>query len=89
LVYLALCEVASDERSESFMVSMHLIAGKCCLSRPTVLKHLNQLEFIGLVEIFRSPTNQNFKVPSAYELLVCESAAKSNHDDKPLYSDDK
>jgi hypothetical protein len=71
------------------MVSMHRIAGKCCLSRPTVLKHLNELEFIGLVEIFRSPTNQNFKVPSAYKLLICESIAKCNRDDKPPYSDDK
>ena len=68
---------------------MHRIAGKCCLSRPTVLKHLNQLEFIGLVEIFRSRTNENFKVPSAYKLLVCESTAKNNHDDKSFYSDEK
>lgn len=76
LVYFALCEVASDERSQDFMISMDKIAGKSCLSRPTVLKSLQRLEQIGLVEIHRSKTSQNFKIPSAYRMLVCESADK-------------
>ena len=76
LVYFALCEIASDERSQDFMVSMDKIAGKSCLSRPTVLKSLHRLEQIGLVEIHRSKTSQNFKIPSSYRMLVCESADK-------------
>lgn len=75
-VYLALCEIASDERSEDFMISMDKIAGKCCLSRRTVFDRLNDLEFIGLVEIARSKTNQNLRIPSAYILLRCESIAQ-------------
>ncbi len=75
-VYLALCEIASDEQSNDFMVSMDKIGGKCCLSRRTVFDRLNDLEFIGLVEIARSKTNQNFRIPSAYTLLRCESIAQ-------------
>ena len=71
-VYLALCEIASDHKSQSFMVSMDKIASKCCLSRRTVLDRLNDLEFIGLVEITRSKTSENFRIPSAYLLLRCE-----------------
>ena len=76
LVYLALCEIASDERSEDFLVSMDKIAGKSCLSRPTVFKSLPILEELGLVHITRSRTSENFRVPCAYRLLVCESADK-------------
>jgi hypothetical protein len=73
---MALCEIASDERSNNFTVSMDKIASKCCLSRRTVLDRLNDLEFIGLVEIFRSKTSENFRIPSAYLLLRCESIAQ-------------
>ena len=76
LVYLALCEIASDERTEDFLISMDKIAGKSCLSRPTVLKSLQILEGLGLVEIHRSRTSENFRIPSAYRLICCESAAK-------------
>jgi CTP-dependent riboflavin kinase len=75
-VYLALCEIASDEKSNNFMVSMDRIASKCCLSRRTVLDRLNDLEFIGLVEIHRSRTTQSIRIPSAYVLLRCESIAQ-------------
>jgi hypothetical protein len=73
-VYLALCEIASDEQSNNFMASMDRIAAKACLSRRTVFDRLNDLERIGLVEIFRSKTSQNFRIPSAYVLLKCEIA---------------
>lgn len=76
LVYMALCEIASDERTEEFLISMDKIAGKSCLSRPTVFKSLKVLEDIGLVEIHRSKTTENFRIPSAYRLVCCESAAK-------------
>lgn len=76
LVYGALCEIASDERSEDFLVSMDKIAGKSCLSRPTVFKALQMLDGLGLVEIHRSRTSENFRVPSAYRLLRCESQEK-------------
>ncbi|MDR3412740.1 MAG: hypothetical protein P4L87_17640 [Formivibrio sp.] len=75
-VYLALCEIASDEQSSSFVVSMDKIGSKCCLSRRTVFDRLNKLEFIGLVQIARSKTNENFRIPSAYTLLRCESIAQ-------------
>ena len=71
-VYLALCEIASDEQTNEFLASMDRIAAKACLSRRTVFDRLNDLERIGLVEIFRSKTSQNFRVPSAYLLLRCE-----------------
>jgi hypothetical protein len=71
-VYLALCEIASDQKSNNFMVSMDKIASKCCLSRNTVLKRLKSLESIGLVDITRSRTSENFRIPSAYLLLRCE-----------------
>jgi CRP-like cAMP-binding protein len=74
-VYLALCEIASDKRSNDFMVSMDGIASKCCLSRRTVFTRLNDLESIGLLEIARSKTSENFRIPSAYKLLRCETAA--------------
>jgi biotin operon repressor len=74
-VYLALCEIASDEQSESFMVSMDRISAKCGLSRPTVFFRLNDLEYIGLVEIQRSRTNQNYRIPNAYTLLKAETTA--------------
>ena len=76
LVYHALCEIASDERTEEFLISMDKIAAKSCLSRPTVFKSLQILEGLGLVEIQRSRTSKNFRIPSAYRLLGCESAAK-------------
>jgi len=75
-VYLALCEIASDEQSNNFRASMDKIAAKCCLSRRTVFSKLNELEFNGLVEIHRSATNENFKMPSAYILLRCETNAR-------------
>jgi len=75
-VYLSLCEIASDEQSENFMVSMHRISMKCGLSRRTVFDRLNDLERIGLVEIARSRTSENYRIPSAYMLLRCESIAQ-------------
>ena len=71
-VYFALCEIASDEQSNDFMAAMLKIAGKSCLSTRTVFDHLNDLERIGLVEIHRSKTSQNYRIPSAYVLLRCE-----------------
>jgi hypothetical protein len=72
-VYLALCEIASDEHSNNFRCSMNKVGAKCCLSRRTVFDRLNDLEFIGLVEIHRSLTNKNNRLPSAYILLRCET----------------
>ena len=74
-VYLALCEVASDEQSDNFRVSMDRIGSKCGLSRRTVFDRLNDLEFIGLVDIERSKTSANFRMPSSYVLLRCETVA--------------
>jgi hypothetical protein len=71
-VYFALCEIASDEGSNNFRASHDKIAAKCGLSRQWVMRRLNDLEFIGLVEIFRSETSPHFKMPSAYILLRCE-----------------
>jgi CRP-like cAMP-binding protein len=71
-VYYALAEIASDEQSGDFRASMDRIAAKCCFSRRTVAKRLNDLEFNGLVEIQRSETTENFKMPSAYLMLRCE-----------------
>lgn len=87
-VYLALCEIASDEQSNDFMVSMDKIGGKCCLSRRTVFDRLNDLEFIGLVEIARSKTNQNFRIPSAYTLLRCESIAQRSETAAQRYANE-
>jgi hypothetical protein len=72
LVYMALAECASDEGSDDFTISMNAIASRGCLTRQTVLKHLRQLEHIGLVWIMRSCTNEHFRIPSAYVLLKCE-----------------
>jgi len=71
-VYLALCEIGSDEQSNDFMASMNRIAAKACLSRRTVFDRLNDLERIGLINIYRSQTSENFRIPSSYELLRCE-----------------
>jgi hypothetical protein len=73
-VYLALCEISSDEKSNNFRVSMAKIGNKCGLSSRTVIERLKDIEFLGLVEIHRSKTNENFRMPSAYILLRCEYA---------------
>jgi DNA-binding MarR family transcriptional regulator len=76
LVYWALCEIASDERTDDFIIPMDKIVSKCGLTRPTVDKQLKLLETHGLVEIHRSRTNQNMRIPSAYTLTTCESQDK-------------
>jgi len=72
-VYLALCEIASDRRSDDFQISADHIGSKCGMCRQTVSKQLARLEFIGLVDIMRAETSANMKVSSAYVLLACES----------------
>jgi hypothetical protein len=71
-IYVALCEIASDERSESFIASMDKIAAKSCLTRRTVIDRLKDLERIGVIRIYRSATTANFRVPSQYTLLRCD-----------------
>ena len=70
-VYLALCELASDEQSPSFCVTLRSIMAKSGLSRRTVLARLHDLEFIGLVEITRQ-FQAGEQQPSAYRLLRCQ-----------------
>jgi predicted transcriptional regulator len=74
-VYFALVEIASDEQSDDFTVSMQKIASKCCLSRRTVFDRLNDLERIGLIDVYHSKTSEQFRIPSAYKLLRCETVA--------------
>lgn len=71
-VYVALCEIASDEHSDDFIASTDKIASRCGQSYSNTFELIKELERIGLVRVLRSPTNQNFRVPSAYTLLKCE-----------------
>jgi hypothetical protein len=71
-VYLALCEIASDEQSNNFMASAMKIASKSCLSQRTVFDRVKDLEQIGLVEIERGHSSATSRIPNAYILLKCE-----------------
>ena len=76
-VYWALCECASDERSDDFTISLDRIGAKCGMTRKTVAKWLYELERIGLIDVLRSKTSQHFRIPSAYVLLRCETTAQA------------
>lgn len=69
-VYLALCEVASNHCSDNFVASLGEIGGLCGITSRTVLgRCVNQLEFIGLLEVQR---HNKLRMPSAFKLLRCE-----------------
>ena len=52
--YLALTEIASDSKSETFQASANYIAGKAGLSGKTVERRIPSLEECGLIAIKRS-----------------------------------
>ncbi len=73
-VYLALCEIASDERTKGeFKAPMDRIAAKCGYSRRAVFDKLNELEALQLISICRSATSENYRVPSSYVILPFKS----------------
>ena len=80
-VYIALCEIASDERDETFDASHSYIAGKCHLSRRTVIRRLEELENISLVRVKRSG---HLKTPSRYTLLQCASMTQRCATEEPF-----
>lgn len=51
VVYVALCELASNEQSEVFTTTHNYIAGLAGVSRSTVQRRLELLEEIGLIHI--------------------------------------
>ena len=73
-VYLALCEIASDEHSDSFPISASKIAAKACLSQRTVFDRIKDLERIGLIEIkHEGHASATSRIPNTYTLLKCET----------------
>ena len=75
-VYVALTEVASDKRSETFQSTHAYLAGRSGTSRRTVLDRIKDLVEIGLIKV----VVPNLKAPSTFTLL---------HVTQPLHSDVK
>jgi len=68
-VYLALCELASDEQSETFTASKALIAHKAGVSVKTVERLLNGFEQLNVVHVERGVINGHMKAANTYTLL--------------------
>ena len=68
-VYVSLCQIASDERSDTFTVNKALIAYKAGVSVKTVERLLPDLEALGLVTIRPNKAAGMFKTANTYTLL--------------------
>ncbi|MCC5805569.1 MAG: hypothetical protein JJU00_04490 [Opitutales bacterium] len=64
-IYVALCEIASDEQSETFEAIQGEIGMKAGVSAKTVGRLMPQLEKAGVVSVFERP----LKTPKIYTLL--------------------
>jgi hypothetical protein len=81
VVYLALCEVASDLQRDTFTATHLYIAGKCGLSPRTVRSRLHDLSEIRLIET----STPKLKAPSTFTLLAVPQPLPN--DRQPLPSD--
>ena len=70
-VYLALCEISSTRASNDFTAPLSLIGEYARIASRRVLDDaLDQLTFLGLVEVHKSTA---LRMASAYVLLRCEA----------------
>ena len=93
-VYVALSEVASDKRSDTFKVRKALIAYKAGVSIKTVERILKDLEKLGLVKIgrgFAEVGSATIKAPNTYTLLSMRhgDATSMRHEGKPNSKSDR
>jgi len=89
-VYLALCQLASDEHSDTFTARKALIAHKSGVSIKTVERILSDFEKLGIIKIDRNCTAGAFKAPSTYTLLaIRHSDATMRHHGKHVSKSDK
>ncbi len=93
-VYVALSEVASDKRSDTFKVRKALIAYKAGVSIKTVERILKDLEKLGLVKSergFAEVGSGTIKAPNTYTLLSMRlgDATTMRHEGKPTSKSDK
>lgn len=74
-VYMALCEISSDEKSPSVQTTQHYIAMKCGFSRRTVQCRIDDLAGLGFIRV-HTPDR---RMPSFYTLLKVDGPEARNH----------
>jgi len=67
-VYVALTEIASDAKAETFPASAGYIANKAGVSRRTAIRFIKPFEHCGLIAVTRA-TQGTSHLPNTYTLL--------------------
>ena len=89
-VYLALCQLASDEQSDTFTSRKALIAHKSGVSIKTVERILSDFEKLRVIKVHRNCAAGAFKAPSTYTLLTIRHGdATMRHHGKHAFKSDK